>query len=436
MARDIEHIFERLRSGTVPQRSLDTFAVGIDIPREEIQRQLQNAENKEGAFKFLRGGYGCGKTFMARLALQDAHARNFAGTEVMLSIGDLHLHKLDDVYRKLMENLSTPYCERQAFSDILDRWIGKIEESLIDVGVDEDAPDFDERVAKRLEEDLIAKTANRVPAEMARAVSTIFKLKQQRRNLEAAGLISWLSGSKQTDNSIRKLAGLKGDINKSNALSYLRGVLEIVKAAGYSGLVIIVDELDTMRHLQRLQRANTLGTIHHIVDQIDHFPGLLWIFAAPPEFYDSTRGVAGLEPLHNRLRLKSSGGLVPTKQPQLELKPFDAPRLIAVAQKLKELYPTTDRGRLERKVTKEVIQSLVAKATQKFGGDVGVVPRQFLTDFIMMLDLVEEHPDYDPASAEGLVLAPTTPEELSLVNGGSEFQEEPGDSQPYELVEF
>ena len=140
--------------------------------------------------------------------------------------------------------------------------------------------------------------------------------------------------------------------------------------------------------------------------------------------------------MHNRIRLTSSGGLVPTKQPQLELKPFDAPRLIAVAQKLKELYPTTDRGRLERKVTKEVIQSLVAKATQKFGGDVGVVPRQFLTDFIMMLDLVEERPDYDPASAEGLVLAPTTPEELSLVNGGSEFQEEPGDSQPYELVEF
>jgi hypothetical protein len=33
------------------------------------------AASGEGVFKFLRGGYGCGKTFMARLALLDAQAR-------------------------------------------------------------------------------------------------------------------------------------------------------------------------------------------------------------------------------------------------------------------------------------------------------------------------------------------------------------------------
>jgi hypothetical protein len=29
--RDIEHIFERLRSGVVPERGLAAFAVGIDL---------------------------------------------------------------------------------------------------------------------------------------------------------------------------------------------------------------------------------------------------------------------------------------------------------------------------------------------------------------------------------------------------------------------
>jgi hypothetical protein len=29
--RDIEHIFERLRSGVVPERGLEAFAVGIDL---------------------------------------------------------------------------------------------------------------------------------------------------------------------------------------------------------------------------------------------------------------------------------------------------------------------------------------------------------------------------------------------------------------------
>ncbi len=41
--RDIEHIFERLRSGVVPERGLEAFAVGIDKQRTEIHRQFQKS---------------------------------------------------------------------------------------------------------------------------------------------------------------------------------------------------------------------------------------------------------------------------------------------------------------------------------------------------------------------------------------------------------
>ena len=54
--RDIEHVFERLRSGVVPERGLEMFAVGIDKKRAEINRLLKMAEDGEGVFKFLRGG--------------------------------------------------------------------------------------------------------------------------------------------------------------------------------------------------------------------------------------------------------------------------------------------------------------------------------------------------------------------------------------------
>ena len=91
--RDIEHIFERLRSGVVPERGLEAFAVGIDRSRAEIQRQLELAGNNEGVFKFLRGGYGCGKTFLARLAIADAQERNFATSFVVVSDNDLHFHR-------------------------------------------------------------------------------------------------------------------------------------------------------------------------------------------------------------------------------------------------------------------------------------------------------------------------------------------------------
>jgi chromosomal replication initiation ATPase DnaA len=88
-AKDVEHVFESLRKGLVPERGIDTFAVGIEKQRGELHRQLELAGGGEGTIKFLRGGYGCGKTFMARLALLDAKERGFATSFVVVSDNDL-----------------------------------------------------------------------------------------------------------------------------------------------------------------------------------------------------------------------------------------------------------------------------------------------------------------------------------------------------------
>src|SRR6266540_3909062 len=138
--KDKEHIFERLRSGVVPERALDTFAVGIERQRGEVARLLDLAEGDEGVFKFLRGGYGCGKTFMARLAVLDAQARGFATSFVVVSDNDLHFHRFDDVYRKVVQELGTSSCPRGALGDIVDRWIGKVEYALVAGGADDAAP--------------------------------------------------------------------------------------------------------------------------------------------------------------------------------------------------------------------------------------------------------------------------------------------------------
>ena len=86
---------------------------------------------------------------------------------------------------------------------------------------------------------------------------------------------------------------------------------------------------------------------------------------------------------------------------QLELMPFDADRLKAVALRLRELFPAKDRSRLERAVSDPFVDRLVAEVTAGFKGDVGVVPRQFLREFVTQMDLVEENADYDPMKEYG-----------------------------------
>src|SRR5689334_14897642 len=166
--RDVEHIFERLRSGVVPERGLEAFAVGIERQRAEIGRLLDLAAAGEGVFKFLRGGYGCGKTFCARLAVLDAQARGFATSFVVVSDNDLHFHKFDDVYRKVVQELGTSTCPRGALGDIIDRWIARVENALIDGGADENAADFDKQVAKRIEEEITSLTGGKAPEDLGR----------------------------------------------------------------------------------------------------------------------------------------------------------------------------------------------------------------------------------------------------------------------------
>jgi hypothetical protein len=418
----------------VPERGLEAFAVGIEKQRAEVSRLLALAASGEGVFKFFRGGYGCGKTFMARLAVLDAQAKGFATSFVVVSDNDFHIHKFDDLYGRVVQELGTSTCPRGALGDIIDRWIAKVEGALIAGGADENAPDFDQKVQTRIEEDITSLTGGKAPEDLGRVLREVFKLKQAGKVREAGALMSWLSGSGNVGATEKKAAGIKGEITSTDAMAYLHGILEVVKAAGYKGLVIVVDEAETILRMRGDVRGKSLNGIRQIIDAADRFKGLLWLFTGTPEFFDIRRGVAGLQPLHDRIRFQVEGGLVSMRQPQLELKPFDRERLKEVGVRLRQLYPIGDPNIVAQRVTPEVIANKVDEATKGFNGDVGVVPRQFLRSLVNLFDVVAENPDEPIASID------PQPVELRAAAGKKpyEYEPEPDDDKGYavESVEF
>lgn len=435
--RDREHIFERLRHGAVPERGLEAFAVGIERHRAEIHRLLDLAGSGEGVVKFLRGGYGCGKTFMSRLALLDAQAKGFATSFVVVSDNDFHIHKFEVLYRKVVQELGTSSCPKGALGDIVDRWFARVENALIDGGADENAPDFDQKVQKRIDEEIQSLTGGKAPEDLGRVMREVFRLKQAGKVGEAGALLSWLSGSENVASSEKKSAGVKGDISTQDALAYLRGILEMVKAAGYNGLVIVIDEAETILRMRSDVRGKSLNGIRQIVDAADKFPGLFWIFTGTPDFFDTKRGVAGLQPLHDRIQFQREGGLVSMRQPQLELRPFDRARLKDVGLRLRQLYPGGDPNIVAQKVSPDVIEARVDEVTKGFGGDVGIVPRQFLRTLVNMFDVVAENPDADLQRQARTSDLPRTPVEERAAEGKKpvEYEPEPEDQTGYS-VEF
>jgi hypothetical protein len=313
-----------------------------------------------------------------------------------------------------------------------------VERALVDAGSDDQAPDFDAKVQKRMGGEIASLTGGKAPEDLARVLREIFVLKQAGKSAEAGALLSWLSGSGNVAADLKKSAGVKGDVSSRDALAYLHGILEIVKAAGYEGLVIVIDEAETILRMRQDVRGKSLNGIRQICDAAAQYHGLLWVFTGTPDFFDTKRGVAGLQPLHDRIQFISQAGYAPLKQPQLDLTPFNAARLKEVALKLRELYPAMDPPGLEAKVTAEFIERLVGDVTRGFKGDVGVVPRQFLRQLVSVFDIVAENPQFEPLSM--FKFEPKEPNEFEQrkLSGQPPFDPQPGDDKGYPAtsVEF
>src|SRR5271170_5207444 len=127
-------IIAALRKGTVPQRGLDFFAVGLGRFESEISDELADVEQGAAAFKAVRGDYGCGKTFFGRWVQDFAKRKGFAVSEVQISETETPLHRLETVYRRLIERLSTAAVEAGALRSIVDGWFYTLEEDVLASG--------------------------------------------------------------------------------------------------------------------------------------------------------------------------------------------------------------------------------------------------------------------------------------------------------------
>jgi hypothetical protein len=127
-------IIAALRKGTVPQRGLDFLAVGLALFEPVIASELADVAQGGSMFKAVRGDYGCGKTFFGRWVQEYAKKKGFAAAEVQISETETPLHRLETVYRRAMEQLSTTETFLGAFRSIIDGWFYGLEEDVLAEG--------------------------------------------------------------------------------------------------------------------------------------------------------------------------------------------------------------------------------------------------------------------------------------------------------------
>lgn len=405
-------VIDALRRGTVPQSGLDLFAVGLDRFESALDDDIATVTRGGSAFHAVRGDYGSGKTFFARWLAERAKRSGLATAEVQISETETPLHRLETVYRRLSERLTTATHQPSALRAIVDSWFYTLEEEVLDgTGVDEDDEAALAEAVNELMERRLADVARTTPA-FAAALRGYRRAVATGDGATAEALIAWLGGQKSVASSARRAAGVRGDLDHFAALGFLQGLLTVLRDCGHPGLLLVLDEIETLQRVRGDVREKGLNALRQLLDEIDagRFPGLFLVITGTPAFYDGQQGAQRLPPLAQRLAtdFMTDPRFDSPRAVQLRLLGFDLPRLGELGRNVRDLYENAARHpeRVAARVDDAYVSELATAVTGGLGGHVGVAPRVFLRKLVAdVLDRVDEFADFDPREHYALTVS-------------------------------
>jgi hypothetical protein len=398
-----QEIIDALRRGTVPKSSLDAFAVGLERFESALDEELQKVATGGSVFKAVRGEYGCGKTFFARWLVDRAKKLGFATSEVQVSETETPLHRLETVYRRLNERLATADTAQGALRNIVDGWFYTLEEDVLAEGAI-DANDGAKLVARtgELLEQRLAKVTESAP--MFSAGLRGYRIAQSSGDQATAdGILAWLSGQPNVSANAKRFAGVKGDIDHFGALGFLQGLLTVLRDSGHPGLLVVLDEVETIQRVRTDVRDKSLNALRQLIDEVDsgRFPGLYLLITGTPAFFDSHQGIGRLEPLAQRLHVdfRTDAKFDNPRAIQIRLPAFDLERLCLVGTRVRDIFLQHSKAvtRIATRCDDSYVRILAEAVTGKLGGKVGVAPRIFLKKLVAdVLDRIDLYESFDP----------------------------------------
>jgi hypothetical protein len=396
-------ILDALRRGTVPRDGLDAFAVGMERFEPTVDIELAAAAGGRGSFKAVRGDYGSGKTFFARWLQERARAAGFATSEVQVSETETPLHRWEAVYRRLVERLATSDTPDGALRPTVDAWFYTLEEDVLAEGRTEAS---DAAALAAATEALMERRLSEI-ARTAPAFSAV--LRAYRRALVAEdvalaeGLMAWLGGQPNVAAAVKRAAGVKGDLDPFGAMHFLAGLLTILRDSGRPGLVLVLDEAETLQRMRADTREKGLNALRQLLDELDagRYAGLYLIVTGTAAFFEGPQGVQRLPPLAQRLHtdFATDSRFDNPRAVQIRLPGFDLAALVAVGARVRELFAeqAANPGHIRSVVDDAYLADLAHGVAGRLGGNAGVAPRLYLRKLVAeVLDRVDQFADFDP----------------------------------------
>ncbi len=396
--RTLTTLMNALSSGVVPRRGLEYIAVGRKKETETFVNDLEDTAAGGGAFRFISGRFGNGKSFMTQMVRNYAMDKGFVVMDADLAINRrLTGSKKEglNTYRELVKNTAIrTRPEGGAMEPMLQAWVQDMVDAISDEkGIPTDEVTNDD-LAKRIRATTSSMNCMQGYQDFIRAVITYCK--DYRDGKDDIFALSWMKGECELKVESRKNLGINTLIDDSSWYDFIKLWAELSTKLGYRGLVVFLDEAVVLYKLQnKASRSNNyerLLTMFNDIMQGKSSHLSMYICGTPEFIEDPNRGLYSYEALRSRLVSgRFENGYDNYLGPVINLRPLTNEEIFVLLKTIRDLHEQRygygsgiDDGMLEDYL-KAVLGSVISTSM--------VTPREITRDLISLLDTMHQNPD-------------------------------------------
>ena len=398
--RIAQTLMNSLKGGVVPRIGLQYVTVGRSQEIDALLRDVEIIADGGASFRFIVGKYGSGKSFLLQTIRNYVMAKNFVVVDADLSPERrLQGNRGQGLatYKELIRNMSTKTKpEGGALSLILDRWISNVQQQVMtESQLSMTDPALSRLVEKRILAVIYSLNEMVHGFDFARLLTLYYQAHITGDDATKAKVLKWFRGEYNTKTEARQELGVNIVITDDDWYEYLKIFAAFLKQAGYSGMLVLIDELVNIykipNAITRQYNYEKILTMYNDAMQgkAQHIGFILC--GTPQCMEDPRRGVYSYEALRSRLAEGHfSGEHKDLLSPVIKLLPLTNEEMLILIEKLADIHA----GLYDYKqiVNQQDMVDFIEIEFSRIGADTHITPREVIRDFIEVLDIVYQNP--------------------------------------------
>lgn len=390
--KDRDAVIQSLRAGVVPRTGQHLIQVGRTREIETLVSDIDRIADGGSGFRMVIGEYGAGKTFFLNLVRAVALEKKLVVASADLN-PDRRLHasggQARSLYAELMRNLSTrTKPDGGALSGIVEKFIATAKSEAKAAGQSTEAI-----IRQKL--DHLTELVNGY--DFADVIATYCRGFEEGDEHLKSNAVRWLRGEFTTKTDAKQALGVRTIVDDAAMYDQLKLMARFVRLAGFSGLLVSLDELVNLYKLANTQarNANYEQILRILNDSLQGTAvGLGFVFGGTPEFLlDTRRGLYSYPALQSRLSQNTfaAGELVDFSGPVVRLSSLMPEDFYVLLDKIRHVYAGGDASK--HLLPDQGIVSFMEHCSKRIGDTYFRTPRTTITSFINLLAVLEQNAD-------------------------------------------